>query len=127
MRYNFLGIKVVTMDLPSSRGLTQRQKDHIYNSVWETIKHCIASIEVEDEDSDNNLFYMLPSSPLKPIFDELEIHLKVDQARRQSCTIFNVHSDTYNQLVHPQNVLFLRPRSRYTLNPSSWHAPLDLF
>jgi hypothetical protein len=57
-------------------------------------------LKAEDDDFDNELFYKLLSSPSKPIYDELETCLKVDQGRRRLCTIFDNHLKIYDQLVN---------------------------
>jgi uncharacterized RmlC-like cupin family protein len=58
--------------------------DHISNRIWETIKWIGDSLEVKDNESNNDLFYTPPSSPSKPIFVELEERMIVDHAKRCS-------------------------------------------
>jgi uncharacterized RmlC-like cupin family protein len=65
--------------------------DHISNRIWEIVKWIGDSLEVEDDESNNDLFYTPPSSPSKPINVELEEHLIVDHARRHSCIMFENH------------------------------------
>jgi hypothetical protein len=50
--------------------------------VWEIVKRMGDSLEVEDDDFENNLFYTPPSSPSKPIFTKLEERLVVDCGKR---------------------------------------------
>ncbi len=64
--------------------------DHINNRIWETIKWIGDSLEAEDDESDNDLFYT-PSSPFKPINVELEKHLIIDHAKRHSCILLKNH------------------------------------
>lgn len=120
-----LCIRVLVMDLVGRKGLTQRQKDCINKNVQETIKCIAASLEVENDNFDNDLFYTPPSSLSEPISNGLEAHLHVNQARRWSCIIFNVHLNISNQLVHPENHAWCHPPLEYTLNLPSWRALVE--
>ncbi len=112
LQTSFLGIRVQVMDLSSSKGLTQRQRDPIDKSVYETIKCIVASLKAQNNNFDNDLFfYTPPSSPSEPISNGLEAHLHVNQARRWSCIIFNVQLKIYNQLVHPKNHVWVSSNS----------------
>ncbi len=46
------------------------------------MKHIGVSLEAKDDDFDNNMFYIPPNYPLKPIYVELEAHMVVDHGKR---------------------------------------------
>ncbi len=71
--------------------------DHISNCIWEIVKWIGDSLEAEDNEFDNNLFY-IPSNPSKPIFVMLEEHLIVEHAKRCSCILL----DNHLKILYPQ-------------------------
>jgi hypothetical protein len=79
------------MDPIIRRMLSQKEVDHFNKSVWETIKCIGSSLGVEDDDSNNDIFYMPPNNPLKPISVELQNCLDVDRGRRHSCILLDYH------------------------------------
>jgi hypothetical protein len=56
------------MDPIIGRVLFQRKVNRINNYVWETMKCIGASLEAKNDDYGNDLFYIPPSNPYKPIF-----------------------------------------------------------
>jgi hypothetical protein len=76
--------------------------DYINNHVWETIKCIGDSLEVDDDDFKNDFFYSPPSSPLKPIFAELEECLVVDYGKRRSCILLDKNLQICDQVLYPQ-------------------------
>lgn len=90
------------MDPITSRHLSQKEVDYINNRVWETIQCISDSLEVDDDDFKNNFFYSPPSSPLKPIFVELEECLVVDYGKRRSCILLDKHLQICDQVLYPQ-------------------------
>jgi hypothetical protein len=73
------------MDPITSKVLFQIEVNCISNCVWETVKCIGPSLEAEDDDSDNDLFYIPPSNLSKPISTKLEAQMVVDHGRRHSC------------------------------------------
>jgi plasmid maintenance system killer protein len=65
------------MDLITQQVFSQGKVDCINKSAWEIIKRISSSLEVIDDDSNNDLFYTPPSNPLELIFIELENCLSV--------------------------------------------------
>jgi hypothetical protein len=73
------------------------------------MKHIGASLEVEDDDSNNDLFYT-PSNPSKPISIELEAQMAVDHGRRCSCILLNYNLKISKQILYPPSRLHCPPR-----------------
>ncbi len=51
------------MDLIIGQVLSQKEVDCINKSVWKTVTCIGSSLEVEDDDSNNDIFYTPPNSP----------------------------------------------------------------
>jgi len=80
----------------------QREVDRISKSVWKTIK-CIGSLlEAENDDFDNDFFYMPPNSLLELIFTKLQNCLDVDCGRRHSHILLDYHLKICNQVLYPK-------------------------
>lgn len=79
------------MDPIIGRMLSQKEVDCFNKSVREAIKCIGSSLGVEDDDSNNDIFYTPLSNPLEPIFVELQNCLDVDRGRRHSCILLDYH------------------------------------
>ncbi len=75
------------------------------------MKHISTSLEVEDNDFDNDLFYIPPSRPSKPISTKLEAWMVVNCGRRRSCILLDYHLKICDQVLYP---------------PSRLHHPLQV-
>jgi hypothetical protein len=78
------------MDTIIGRVLFQKEVNRSNNCVWETMKRISASLETKDDDSNNDLFYTPPNSPLKPISTKLEAWMAIDCGRRHSCILLEI-------------------------------------
>jgi hypothetical protein len=92
------------MDLITNRHLFQKEVDHISNHIWEIVKCIGDSLEVEDDDFENDIFYTPPNSPFEPIFAQLEEHLVVNRGRRRSCIFWDKHMQICYQVLYLQLV-----------------------
>jgi hypothetical protein len=90
------------MDHITSSHIFQKEVDRTNDHVWEIVKRMGDSLEVEDDDFENDLFYTPPSSPFEAIFVELEEHLVVDCGKRHSCILLDKHLQIYDQVLYPQ-------------------------
>jgi hypothetical protein len=93
------------MDLIIGQVLSQREVDCINKSVWEIVKCIGSSLEAEDDDSNNDFFYMPPRSPSKLISTKLENCLDVDHGRRCSCILSDYHLKICHQVLYHETIL----------------------
>ncbi len=88
------------MDPIIGQMLSQIEVDCISKSVWEAITWIGSSLESEDDDSNNDIFYTPLSSHLKPIFVKLENHLHVNHGKRRSCILLDYHLKIFYQVLY---------------------------
>jgi len=98
------------MDLITCKVLSQKKVNYISICVWETIKCIGASLEAKDDDFDNNLFYIPPSNPSKPISTKLEAQMVVDCGRRHSCILLDYNLKFCDQVLYPPFKLHCPPQ-----------------
>jgi hypothetical protein len=91
------------MDPIIGQVVSQIKVDRISKSVWEIVKHIGSLLEAEDDDSDNDFFYMLPNNPSKSISTKLQNCLDVDHGRRHSCIILDYHLKICDQVYIPNH------------------------
>lgn len=97
------------MDPIIDKVLSQKDVNRINNCVLETLKRIGASLEVEDDDSNNDLFCTPPNNPLKPIFIKLEAWMAIDHGRRHSCILLDYHLKICDQILYPPSRLHHPP------------------
>jgi len=93
------------MDPIIGQVLYQREVDCINKSVWEIVKRIGFSLQVEDDDSYNDFFYMSPRSPSKLISIKLENCLDVDCGRSCSCILLDYHLKICHQVLYHETIL----------------------
>jgi hypothetical protein len=102
--------QLLDMDPITSKVLSQREVNCISNYAWETIKHIGASLKVEDDAFNNDLFYIPSSSPLKPISTKFKAWMAIDHGRRHSCILLNYHLKVCDQVLYPPFRLHYPPQ-----------------
>jgi hypothetical protein len=81
--------------------LFQREVNCTNNYVWETMKCIGASLEVKDDDSDNDLLYIPLAIPPNLFF-----RIRSSYGRRCSCILMDYHLKICYQVLYPPSRLF---------------------
>jgi hypothetical protein len=102
--------QLLDMNPITSRVLSQTEVNCISNCVWETIKRIGASLEAEDYDFNNDLFYIPSSSPSMPIFTKLKARMAIDHGRKRSCILLDYHLKVCDQVLYPPFRLHYPPQ-----------------
>jgi len=80
--------------------LTKRKVTKVNNVIWETLKQCAIALEDEDDDSNNNKFYTLPTSPLKSIYEETKSRMQVDYGVWNSKILLATHENIMHKVLN---------------------------
>lgn len=78
--------------------LIQRKVTRASNVVWKMLKCYVATLEDEDDDLDDNNFYMPPTSPSESISEKIGFCMQADCGVWSSKILLATHENTMHKV-----------------------------
>ncbi len=88
------------MEIEKRKFVTQKEVTRASNVKWKTLNQCAILLEEEEYNSDNNKFYMPPTSPLKSISKEIKSCIRANCGKRHSKILLIVHENTMHKVLN---------------------------